>query len=750
MSLWHWQGNGWKTIPLARSRLGSDAYLLCPGPSLAKADPEWFQCPGVFSLGVNTSYPRFRPSMWIGMDHPSSYDPNLLKESFFKVFRGSDKDSTIASAPVKDAPMTLFADVESVPIESIISRRGHDDKLVFPFNTMLTAIHLLIWMGARKIHIVGADLSGAAAYHDGRTVSTIKQQRNARLHKQIVLQLQTLNNHIKSTLSGVQLISCTDKSPINAFLKHVDLQAALCASGRLATTPESVYRPLPSTADRGVVVGCDSAAEWMLPWWFQNFRKHNPDLPVAVADFGMTDSCRRSAPAGVSVFDVKDVDVPLGWFLKPFALLRSPFAKALWIDLDCEVRGDVSPLLDAIEPDRIVGVVDEGDGLQVHTVNTGVIGVEKTAPVLGRWAEECLERHYSFHSDQDALFATMKTGDLIERGPRWNNIRMMAEVEGCVIRHWTGPKGKDHIMREWSSTEDSRILDGLDVAPSAAILDDSALRVPARHMNPSTARVLGQRIVSTRTFADSLHTVNKLHLGRLSDNTGALEMSAVASLTDSAEDARLIEHRGRVLAFYNRMNAGGVRRMFLSVVDPETLSVGPGIELKCAARQKVEKNWTPFVSDGGVFVLYSIQPMRIMSVDVETGNCLPVAEYARIGWNDAKFGEARGGTPAVEIDAGFLTFFHSSLLKPSTAKLYMMGALLFSKKFPFAPISCTPSPVYHPSMYYGPKMIHSIVFPGGIDVDDGVASVFYGSNDTQCKVARIALDRLLPSMRKVG
>ena len=32
------------------------------------------------------------------------------------------------------------------------------------------------------------------------------------------------------------------------------------------------------------------------------------------------------------------------WFKKPFALLLSPFAHSIWLDLDCEVLGSLAPL----------------------------------------------------------------------------------------------------------------------------------------------------------------------------------------------------------------------------------------------------------------------------------------------------------------------------------------------------------------------------------------------------------------------
>ena len=70
MALWYECGSG--PIKLAKSfakkDLGLDVYICCTGPSLADVKNEQLQVPGVFTIGINTSYPHIKPNMWIGID----------------------------------------------------------------------------------------------------------------------------------------------------------------------------------------------------------------------------------------------------------------------------------------------------------------------------------------------------------------------------------------------------------------------------------------------------------------------------------------------------------------------------------------------------------------------------------------------------------------------------------------------------------------------------------------------------------
>src|SRR5579862_7309437 len=125
----------------------------------------------------------------------------------------------------------------------------------------------------------------------------------------------------------------------------------------------------------GIIVGTDLTQEWLLPWWWKHYSAFNA-YPVAFVDFGMSDPvkdwCRERGElislfvADVFVAEREEIDPALvkqmeeacgkefwpsrhAWFKKPLACLQSPFVKSLWIDLDCEIRGQLDPLFDLCE-----------------------------------------------------------------------------------------------------------------------------------------------------------------------------------------------------------------------------------------------------------------------------------------------------------------------------------------------------------------------------------------------------------------
>ena len=100
-------------------------------------------------------------------------------------------------------------------------------------------------------------------------------------------------------------------------------------------------------AQRGVLTGCDTTCEWMLKWWWNNYKRNNK-YPVAFADFGMSDTARAFCDKIGTVVDITR-SVKKNWFKKPFAMLASPFKKVIWIDMDCDVRKDLVTLFNYID-----------------------------------------------------------------------------------------------------------------------------------------------------------------------------------------------------------------------------------------------------------------------------------------------------------------------------------------------------------------------------------------------------------------
>ena len=89
------------------------------------------------------------------------------------------------------------------------------------------------------------------------------------------------------------------------------------------------------------LTGCDENTEWQLPWFVANYKAHT-EIPLVIADFGMSEVMREWATLQAQVFDCE----PNGWFTKVESMIRmgAMFGpqKFCWIDTDCQVCSDPS------------------------------------------------------------------------------------------------------------------------------------------------------------------------------------------------------------------------------------------------------------------------------------------------------------------------------------------------------------------------------------------------------------------------
>ena len=184
----------------------------------------------------------------------------------------------------------------------------------------------------------------------------------------------------------------------------------------------------------GVIVGCAQNHEWMLPWWWLNFRLHN-EYPVTFFNFGdMSETakewCRKRGtlkkvrmPHKIAPKEAVDENLRAIWeplvsdldvwearahfFKKPFACLQSPYERTVWIDLDAQVRQPIDPLFDFCDSQTEFSVVEEPESvIEEHEkcgmlnkgeieYNTGVIAFKKESPILKEWAEACIVNNAS-------------------------------------------------------------------------------------------------------------------------------------------------------------------------------------------------------------------------------------------------------------------------------------------------------------------------------------------------------------------
>lgn len=218
----------------------------------------------------------------------------------------------------------------------------------------------------------------------------------------------------------------------------------------------------------------------------------------------------------------------------------------------------------------------------------------------------------------------------------------------------------------------------------------------------------------------------------------------------TAEDARLLSVGNRIFIFFNDLpllqTSGKYAMYFGELVEAQGVFAlkEPAKFLSYHYAIGIEKNWSPFVSEDRLYVIYSDQPRVILEIDLNTGCCQEVARTT-LNW-DWNLGKIRGGTPAYLVNDAFLTFFHSSFpAKISKGRVYVMGAYTFDKDPPFSVRMMTPRPLGNLTDYTQGNSL-KVVFPGGMVVQDHLIHVAWGKSDKQIFITTFDRDKLLASM----
>jgi hypothetical protein len=227
----------------------------------------------------------------------------------------------------------------------------------------------------------------------------------------------------------------------------------------------------------GILVGSDLAQEWLLPWWWDNYRKHN-DHPVTWVDLGMTekmrDWCRergeliRLLVADIFVAPQEEVSPENtaywqehygtsfwacrdAWFKKPAAFLQTPYQRTIWIDSDCEVRGPLTPLFDYADHPSGISLCEDLYPLRrtPPVYNSGVVVYRWGLPLITTWAKLAFDKSAHFMGDQDILSKAIHDHkiDIVPFSGAYNRSRRDPE-EGAIVVHFHGSNGKKMIQAQ--------------------------------------------------------------------------------------------------------------------------------------------------------------------------------------------------------------------------------------------------------------------------------------------------------------
>ncbi|HRD55562.1 MAG TPA: hypothetical protein PLC42_04105 [Parachlamydiaceae bacterium] len=235
------------------------------------------------------------------------------------------------------------------------------------------------------------------------------------------------------------------------------------------------------------------------------------------------------------------------------------------------------------------------------------------------------------------------------------------------------------------------------------------------------------------------------------------------ALTPSqAEDARIFTAGNKIYVIYNDneevVNPSGSQRrdMFIAEVVHHNGEFKLEKPLKVMhekkyAKKNWQKNWVPFEWNNQICLGYSIVPHEILTPNIDSGiACAKSISAIKNSW---KWGELRGGTPAILVDDNYLGFFHSSKVSTSSASSnipmhhYYMGAYLFSSKPPFDIKKISSSPIVANGFYTQSDYEKRVIFPGGFAVVDDTIYLAYGKDDMEVWIAIIHKKNLINSLK---
>lgn len=506
-------------LPDSRLYQGASVFLIASGPGLLDLDLEGLRRPGILTMGINNSPKTFRPHLWVAIDPPGKFLRSVWLDPTIQKFvpRGNLDHSLFDSQWWMEAPeiprrcpnvFSFETSCEFSPetfLDETCVCLGNSPERGGGRSVLLAALKVLYSLGVKRVFLLGVDFRMASEkpYHFDESVSKLHVEANNRAYLKLDRFLSQLAPRFST--AGMEIWNCQPGSALTAF-PHLPLEHALNLAlegfpvevasertrglyGRMAEANDSidnaphdaekamgdstVQRPprdrvltvlsaedLPKTTAPetcGVVIFSDRESEWLLPWFLGHFRRHHPDLPAVLFDFGISPEARKTAESRIEVLSFEPRHpFPTAWYHKPFVLADSPFSHTLFLDLDCEVRAPVDELLGWSAHGLVLG--RDRHPMRAyrklfrrdHFFNSGVVATARSNPVVGLWCEATLRLYRELRGDQEILNLVLLEHELpvVALPEHYHQLRLDGDHPDARIMHWTGPAGKDMIRHQ--------------------------------------------------------------------------------------------------------------------------------------------------------------------------------------------------------------------------------------------------------------------------------------------------------------
>lgn len=238
---------------------GQACFLIGNGPSFAAVDQNQLRQPGIVTMTMNNGGNFFRSNLWLASDDPARFaesiwiDPTIMKftprghagKRYLDRKEGRYSDLTIGNCP----NVIFYRHGTGFDPETWLTEKkivwGVSSKKGGSRSSMLAALHVLWFLGFRRVYLLGADfrMSKTERYYfeEQRTKTAISN--NNKLFRDLSGYFAALRPYLDK--AGFVVRNCTEGSQLEAF-ERMDLAEAV----ELETVrpAESVYGMYVSTA----------------------------------------------------------------------------------------------------------------------------------------------------------------------------------------------------------------------------------------------------------------------------------------------------------------------------------------------------------------------------------------------------------------------------------------------------------------------------------------------------------------------
>ncbi len=123
-------------------------------------------------------------------------------------------------------------------------------------------------------------------------------------------------------------------------------------------------------------------------------------------------------------------------------MLLSPYDTTLWIDLDCEICGNIEPIFQHLSGIKEISLIKDPGRENIY--NSGVVLFKKTTKLIESWSRKCLSDNAYFIGDDYILSPLIDLNKhLFEELP--THFHWMAALgmnPDALILHWASNWGK--------------------------------------------------------------------------------------------------------------------------------------------------------------------------------------------------------------------------------------------------------------------------------------------------------------------